>query len=83
MAEKKKNRLTLMKVKDLSDDQLDEVIDKALDALFGENEDQKPAKGTRPAARKKPARKPKSAKPDVRDWKIIRIRSILPRGCQS
>jgi hypothetical protein len=67
MAAKKKNKLTLVKVNDLSDDQLDEAIDKALDALFGESEDQKPARETGPAARKKPARKPKPTKSNVRD----------------
>jgi len=55
----KKEKHVLVKVKDMNEEQLDAAIDEALDALFGKDEEQKPAapeKAVR-AGKKRSARK--------------------------
>ena len=42
MADTKKDKRVLVKVKDFNDQQLDTAIDQALDALFGKDEEQRP-----------------------------------------
>ena len=52
MADKKKDKLALVKVSDLNEEEFDAAIDDALDFLLGESKDQESAKENKPAAKK-------------------------------
>ncbi len=56
----KKGKHVLVKVKDMNEEQLDAAIDEALDALFGKDEEEKPAPAKKAvsAGKKRSARKP-------------------------
>ena len=60
MAEHKKNKMVLVKVSDLDDQELDAAIDKALDTLFGTDKEAEPIKTAKPKPGKTSTQKPKT-----------------------
>jgi hypothetical protein len=60
MAERKKNKMVLVKVSDLNDQELDAAIDKALDTLFGVEKEAEPIRTSKPKSGKTSTQKPRT-----------------------
>ena len=60
MAEHKKNKMVLVKVSDLDDQELDAAIDKVLDTLFGADKEAIPIETAKPKPSKTSTQKPKT-----------------------